>query len=1499
MKIRYFRTGFLVLLLITVVIFTFGPPRFPSLSDLQWKVYALRADTLAMTLSEDGNTLWFGTDKGLLEVDVLTGKQKKVAAGLVGSRRIKNLLNDGYGGLWVGTIDCLKHFGGYNEGAGAGNPVYSLAKDGTRGLWVGQHLGLSYLEFNKKWQRIFTPGNSKLPYRHIRCLLSDGSGGVWIGMFRGRKGGSEAHLAHLKANGRWQFFNLESFGAPSSKAVNALLFDGHGGLWVGTDTGLAHLKPDTTWQFYTHNNSGLPDNNITSLADDGYGGLWLGTRDGLAHLTQDNTWEVFNKDNSGIPSKSVTGIVMDNEHNLWVNTGHGYAHFIPLRKNNTAKLMYSFVSFYFQQDNQVRKPADSQALVSHTPNTVQLLSYQNAKRLFANKMMSSLKREPPESAWFRDEKAFSRSFLTKNKYDILVVPFQAQYSAIDHIGRSLMTYRLALEIETGTNLKVAPLFLVYQALGSRTRFFNEEDVYNLANKIGVSQIIWGYSGHKSKRALNLSLAVQTGAPFSAQSELRHKTLDLVPFSSVDLPYQVFSGRLGEIMEFLQLANYRPVPPETCSTFVSPQLPESPLELFDSEPENALSQASRFQLLGMLTPELSEYTRDYFFIRSLVALSQASPDSPGYNLLAARAYFHLHRRPAAVKMIGTPVDPAEKSFLELLNGNLTELEQELTGIKPSLDRLFAKIELADLKYRYRITPKPDYSVFVEQYPEWQYLLSQRFRHADPTALYSNSELKRILERDFPLPGVSSEELVQAAIASGDKDRLSKLAELSFFDHIRNSFEQGRDDLSLPRHSSGPDTFDYLTMLAGIGRANLLKQIEFYVYWRKDPHGALNLIDFSSEIYKEHPSFMLLKAQALYDSPERKEAASQERIAREIYYLALNGLWWSGGQDRISRIFDAYILKFGGGKKIDKRDDFIKGGYIQNGISTDFPSRSEHEPIGTLDEKLAWSHDGFWMLYKRIETLIKEKSFSNAAELLEKYKHRFHGHPDMTGLLANLAKRKGDTEEAKRLYLTAIRQTPLVWANYYLLGKIFIAEGEYDQAREVFFDFPVFSSQEGLTRVALSNTSYFAGEALFSQGAYEQAKPFFEYSADLNTYSSNGLTSHARLAVLDRDFKTAAMYFIRRARRYNSAKAYGEYLSCLHVIGESGSAWAIFNERLDRDKVPHIWTSALIGHRLAGISNEELCSWLRETAAMNKTSKQRGYPARYGFLNLMDREPDMDMVEVINSVDDLANYQITQGGYSIFNALGERLDRGSLLHTDVRLQRVKQSNSVPVSYYATLANAYLLLQQKDYQGAWDAFEKRSTWYGYIGSTYGKSLLSYLAWAGVKSGKEKKVVEFIERVQKEHQRYNLDKSFDLELARAAVAAARSNHGAAVTHLKTAFTVIPQIGKRPQFPWYQLVELCEWLYEDSGYEPYRDLALSWSQKHQVIQPLFAWAYAVEARYTPDPQARIRALAFAQYLDIRSARISHFSKQEKTAAAKWMEENGGFFHSAERGVAL
>ena len=311
-----------------------------SHENAQWEVFTDRSWITALLLSEDENTLWVGTNGGLEQRDAQTRELQKVffnTDGLPGNF-ITSLLNDGQGGLWIGTgEDGLAHWSKlgkwtiYNQENSAlpSNIVMDLLSDGQGGLWIatGGGLGsgtggLAHLSGAGEWT-IYHPYNSELPHETITSLLRDEQGGLLIGTWGG--------LAYRSELGKWADYDLVNWALPSSW-VTSLLSDGQGGLWVGTwDSGLAHRSRlgewIVEWTVYDLINSGLPDNTVTSLSSDGQDGLWIGTMyGGLVHLTGSGIWTVYNLQNSKLASNHIISILRDKQGGLWIGTGSGLAY---------------------------------------------------------------------------------------------------------------------------------------------------------------------------------------------------------------------------------------------------------------------------------------------------------------------------------------------------------------------------------------------------------------------------------------------------------------------------------------------------------------------------------------------------------------------------------------------------------------------------------------------------------------------------------------------------------------------------------------------------------------------------------------------------------------------------------------------------------------------------------------------------------------------------------------------------------------------------------------------------------------------------------------------------------------------------------------------------------------------------------------------------------------------------------------------------------------------
>ena len=407
----------------------------------------------------------------------------------------------------------------------------------------------------------------------------------------------------------------------------------------------------------------------------------------------------------------------------------------------------------------------------------------------------------------------------------------------------------------------------------------------------------------------------------------------------------------------------------------------------------------------------------------------------------------------------------------------------------------------------------------------------------------------------------------------------------------------------------------------------------------------------------------------------------------------------------------------------------------------------------------------------------------------------------------------------------------WRIYKQLAAMYILKENYQAAADAMSRYPLFKSKERLYVVSTSNKACTAGDLLYSRGAIEKARPFYQLSADLDTGSSMSLRSHENLAILDRDFMTVLDYSLRRAQRYDSASAYGRYMTYLHLTGQHEVAWSLFNTLLGRYKLPQIWTSAMVGHRIQSTDPEKLIAWLRNVAQLNDDSRKRSYPARFGLLCMIDRPPNPALVKAIDDVDDLSSYNFKSKSYYTgpdLQGLGPSPKR--FFPAEFRDPKNPTKPPKPPSFYGSFAQAYDLMKQGDFEKAYNLLVIRAWYYSYSKMYWGSSFKSYLIWAGIKAGKVKDIDRYFRMV--ESPDLHKEPDFDYELALAAYKGGTGHTREAIGHLKKAFAIRPASVERPLFSWYQIVELCEWLYYHSGDKRYSALALKWSRSCQAICP-------------------------------------------------------------------
>jgi ligand-binding sensor domain-containing protein len=325
------------------------PPNNFSLENAQWEIFTDRSIIRALSLSEDGQTLWVGTTGGLEKRDATTGDLQRVFLNTDGlpHNHITALLNDRQGELWIGTEKGLAYLNSKGE-LEVGNKeipewprnysITVLLSDEQGGLWIGTEKGLAHRNSQGQWRNYDTV-NSKLPANPITALLNDGLGGLWIGSYYylclvddngdGRCDIEEANggLAHLTSQGELIIYTMANSELPEMHIVN-LLKDGQGGLWIN---GLAYLSSQGKWTVYPEENSEY----VQILRHDKQGKPWVDDS-GLIHLDSQNNSTVLTRENLGSLSTPFNVSISDGQGDLWMAKDEKYSKLL----NDEAKVFH-------------------------------------------------------------------------------------------------------------------------------------------------------------------------------------------------------------------------------------------------------------------------------------------------------------------------------------------------------------------------------------------------------------------------------------------------------------------------------------------------------------------------------------------------------------------------------------------------------------------------------------------------------------------------------------------------------------------------------------------------------------------------------------------------------------------------------------------------------------------------------------------------------------------------------------------------------------------------------------------------------------------------------------------------------------------------------------------------------------------------------------------------------------------------------------------------------
>lgn len=324
-------------------------------------------------VDHEGN-LWVGTMHGMDRFDKTKNNFAHYLTNLSKFQKndeysITAIHQDQHGQFWVGTAGSgfLKFYPATNSfDAYQSNPdnpstissdyITSIAEDEHSIIWVGTRRGLNRFDPNTGWFARFTRTelnlgdnvtgdqtndisvrtqgvDRNLSSNAVNTLVVDSTGNLWIGTSKGLN-------RYEPGQGFVQYLNDPSYSRSlSNNSVMSLYEDNSGAIWIGTWAGGVNLydRQRDLFSYYRHDPqdpNSLPDNSIGPIFVDSTGYAWIGTAASGLNRHPWNTNQFFNfqydaRNPSGLSSNDVTSIAQDQDSFLWIGSQNGLDKFNP------------------------------------------------------------------------------------------------------------------------------------------------------------------------------------------------------------------------------------------------------------------------------------------------------------------------------------------------------------------------------------------------------------------------------------------------------------------------------------------------------------------------------------------------------------------------------------------------------------------------------------------------------------------------------------------------------------------------------------------------------------------------------------------------------------------------------------------------------------------------------------------------------------------------------------------------------------------------------------------------------------------------------------------------------------------------------------------------------------------------------------------------------------------------------------------------------------------
>lgn len=319
---------------------------------------------------DNSGNIWGGTANGLSKIDtktdLITNYNMNDEEKSLSHYNIGDILITKSGDVLVGTSDGLNIYNEkkdefyriFNKDSDLSSQfIRSLAEDENQNIWVATNNGIDKIDIkNNKNIISFKTGHGKfdISENDIYVVRYDPKGYIWAGALKEGLNRIDINTNEVK---QYKNDDRDEKSLPGNH-VKDILRDSSGNLWVGTDNGLAKYNEQTenfaTYKNKIYDKTSLVNDEVFSIQEDESGLIWVGTYAGISMFDPNTNIEHYKKDpfdENSISDNPIHGIYEDKDGLLWVGTNSKGVNVINRKNYNVKHLNKTSKDYPISDDN--------------------------------------------------------------------------------------------------------------------------------------------------------------------------------------------------------------------------------------------------------------------------------------------------------------------------------------------------------------------------------------------------------------------------------------------------------------------------------------------------------------------------------------------------------------------------------------------------------------------------------------------------------------------------------------------------------------------------------------------------------------------------------------------------------------------------------------------------------------------------------------------------------------------------------------------------------------------------------------------------------------------------------------------------------------------------------------------------------------------------------------------------------------------------------------------